>query len=113
MEKKNESPKIQQARIVYPDTSEANTLLYSNAVQINHSPWDFALHFAQLVVPTNPSKGQSVEIKARPVAVINIPVTLVRGLIKALQTNIETYEKNYGKVDIPREAKRNGGNGPA
>ena len=97
-------------KIVYPELGEDKPL-YANAIHINHTPWDFALHFSQVIVPTTPPTGRHVEITAKPVAVISIPVTLVRGLIKALETNLDIYENSYGKVEIPREAKGKGGNG--
>jgi hypothetical protein len=104
--------KSRPARIVYPEITEDDKPLYANAIQINHTPWDFVLHFSQLIPPTSVPKRQEVEIKGISVARINIPVTLVRGLINALETNISTYETNYGKVEIPREAKKRGdGNG--
>lgn len=111
MDKKSEASKGELARIVYPEIREEDKPLYANAIQINHTPWDFALHFAQLIVPTALHKGRPLEIKGKSVAVINIPVTLVRGLIKALEINLEGYEKSYGKVEIPRERKGSNGNG--
>ncbi len=44
-----------------------------------------------------------MEVKGRNVVVVNIPVTLVHGLIDALKSNIEIYEKAFGKVTIPEK----------
>ncbi len=107
----NEKEQEHTAKIVYPQLKEDEPVLYSNAIQVNHTPWDFALHFSQLVVPT--SVTADVEVKARSVAVINIPVTLVRGLITALETNVTLYEKVHGKIDIPRKEEKSDGNGSA
>jgi hypothetical protein len=86
------------ARIVYPEIKEDDSVLYANSFQVNHTPWDFALHFGQVVVPTRPS---GTDIKARGVAVINVPVPLIKGLIKALEINVAAYEKSYGAIAMP------------
>lgn len=103
---------IQKAtlKIAYPELTEEDKPLYSNAVAVNHTPWDFAIHFSQLVLPIRPPQGKGVsEIVGKQVAVINIPIPLVRGLISALETNLEIYEATHGKVEIPKERKGNNG----
>ncbi len=101
------------AKLVYPEATEEDQRLYSNSVFVNHTPWDFALHFYHIVppvaartVPPMAARHQSsgeIEIKANKVAVVGLPVTLMRGLIQALQSNLERYEKQYGKIEIPKE----------
>jgi hypothetical protein len=100
------------AKIGYPELTEADTPLYSNAILVNHTPWDFALHFSQIITPIRPPKTDGpLEIVGKKIAVISVPVTLVRGLITALQTNLDKYEQQYGKVEIPRQQKEKDGNG--
>jgi hypothetical protein len=113
MAKKTELMKPRIARVVYPEPKEQDTPLYANAIQVNHTPWDFALYFSRLVVPNQAPKGKELEIKGRAIATVNIPVTLVRGLITALETSIQNYEKNYGKIEIPKGEKVKNGNGSA
>ncbi len=89
------------AKLVYPEATQEDQRLYANSIFVNHTPWDFALHFYHIVPPV--TLGQTEEIKANKVAVVGVPVTLLRGLIKALQINLERYEKQYGKIEIPKE----------
>jgi hypothetical protein len=97
---------MKRIKIHYPDVTEEDRLLYANAVLVNHTPWDFALHFDYLVMPVAMPPDQDVELHARKVAVINIPATLMRGLIEALQSNLEHYESQYGKIDIPKKREQ-------
>lgn len=92
-----------KVEIVYPDLAEGEASLYANAVVINHSPWDFALYFSRVVMPLRPTiESGKLKIQAQQVATINVPVTLIRGLIRALQTNLDRYEQDYGKIEIPK-----------
>ncbi len=96
-----EHPK--KGRIVYSEALDEGRVLYANVITVNHTPWDFALHFYNLVVPVHTEKAEEpVDLTAKKTAVVSIPVTLVRGLIGALQTNLERYEQSYGKVEIPK-----------
>lgn len=99
-----EERKATRGKIVYPEATEEDRPLYANTVLVNHTPWDFALHFGHVVTPVaaKPSPAGEIEVKAKKVAVVNIPAPLVRGIITALQTNLERYEKAYGKIEIPK-----------
>ena len=103
-----EEKKTARGKIVYPEVTEEERPLYGNAILVNHTPWDFALHFSHVVAPVaaKPAPSGEVEVKAKKVAVISIPATLVRGLIAALQTNLDRYERVYGKIEIPREERQ-------
>ncbi len=92
------------ARVVLSNVPEDEKLLYANVIHINHTPWDFALHFHKMVVPVQaPGSSDSVvDVQAGKVATIVIPVTLVRGLISALQSQLDAYENSYGKIEIPK-----------
>jgi hypothetical protein len=94
------------ARILYPDAAEDERPLYANLINVNFTPWDFALHFGHVVLP-NPSpsldRTEPVDIKAKRVATISIPPTLIRSLITALQTTLDSYEHLYGKIEIPQK----------
>jgi len=97
-----------KGKVTYPELEEEDKPLYSNAILVNNTPWDFALHFSHLVLPVvSPAESSGeVEVKGKKVVVISIPATLVRGLIRALQTNLELYEKAYGKIEIPKEQEK-------
>ncbi len=96
-----------KAKIVYPEIAEEDRPLYANGILVNHTPWDFAIHFSHVVAPViaQPNAAGQIEIKAKKVTVISIPATLVRGLISALQTNLERYEKTYGKIETPKDER--------
>lgn len=99
-----EERKPAKGKIIYPEVTEEDKPLYANAVLVNHTPWDFAMHFGHIVPPVAAKAGPAgeVEVKAKKIAVVSIPAPLVRGLISALQTNLERYEKAYGKIEIPK-----------
>ncbi len=102
--KELETPEEHTAEIVYPEMLEDERPLYSNSFLVNHSPWDFALHFNYVATPIKPPKDSTpITIQARRVAVIAIPPTLIRGLITALQTNLKRYEEHYGEITIPQQ----------
>lgn len=94
-----------RAKIVYPEVSPDEKVLYSNVILVNHTPWDFALHFSRISFPVNKPEvtDDAVEIPATQVATVHVPVTLIRGLIEALQTNLSLYEDHYGEVTIPKK----------
>lgn len=81
-------------------------LLYSNFVQVNHTPWDFTLHFGNFSVPpekpTLPKGATEVQLEVKAVARITVSTGLIKMLLKALQENIARYESTYGTI---REAK--------
>ena len=63
--------------------------LYSNLVIVNHSPTEFVLDFIN-VMPGAP--------KAKVRSRIILSPEHSKRLLLALKNNIETYEKNYGKI---------------
>jgi hypothetical protein len=95
------------ARLILPEITEEDKSIYANHVIVNHTPWDFALHFGSVVTPLQPKLNDSgeLEIQVKKLLTINIPSTLIKGLINALQTSLDRYEKQYGKVKTPGEDK--------
>jgi hypothetical protein len=76
--------------------------VYSNFVEISHSPWDFTLRFCDAPpgsdVPRLKLKdGNKVEIPTT-IEVI-IPVNLMSGLIEALQAQNKTYLETFQKKE--------------
>jgi hypothetical protein len=99
-------------KIVWPELTDDDKPSYANGIMVNHTPWDFTIFFSQVVLPPAPAGG-TMEVKGKRVATITFPVTLVRGLIDALQTNLDLYEEQYGKIEIPKGRRESGGNGQA
>ena len=95
------------ARIILPEFTGEDKSIYANHVIVNHTPWDFALHFGSVLTPLKPKLNDAgeVEIEVKKLLTINIPSTLIKGLINALQTSLDRYEKQYGKVKTPGEDK--------
>ncbi len=108
-------PEETAASIVWPESTKDDKPLYANAIMVNHTPWDFAIHFTHVIIPARAPVGSSgtVEIEGKSVASISFPVTLVRGFIEALQTNLDRYEEKFGKIEIPKGVKKENGNGSA
>lgn len=94
-----------QIRLANPtDFSEAATY-YSNFVQVNISPHEFEIYFSRYSMPIlmqPPAEPTTIDVTPRPVANIAIPLSLVRALIKALETSVHNWETNFG-VPLPGE----------
>lgn len=77
-----------------PDGTPAH---YANFIEISHTKWDFSLIGARL--PAKHSAAQFAEMQATGIlslpadVTINFPPTLMAGLIRALTTQKEAYEK--------------------
>lgn len=71
--------------------------IYANFMNVNHTQWDFTLHFGHVVLPTL-IKEEEQYLEAKAVARITIPVNLIKGVVRALNENIARYEKNHGTI---------------
>jgi hypothetical protein len=72
--------------------------IYSNFMQISHSPWDFTVRFCDAPPGGNiPRTNKDLKFEIPNLVEIIIPVNVMPGLIGALQTHLEKYEKAYGK----------------
>ena len=88
-------------KIVYPDLDEMPEAIYANNVRVSHNPHDFVLYFGTIDIPPL-IKGENYdkdEVKAKVVARIRLTPTLTEGLLRALQTNLETFNKKGQKGD--------------
>ncbi|MBD3336548.1 MAG: DUF3467 domain-containing protein [Candidatus Eisenbacteria bacterium] len=63
--------------------------VYSNLVLLSHSPSEFILDFARVLPGTRKAKVYS--------RIIMTPQN-ANSLLKALQTNIERFEEQFGKI---------------
>jgi hypothetical protein len=98
------------AALVYPPVTEEDKPVYANYVAVSHTPWDFAVHFGTVVMPAAPvasgQKSGTVEIPVRKVQTVNLPIPLIKGFIKALQTQVEKYEQSYGEIKNPTKVTK-------
>ena len=68
---------------------------YSNLIQISHSPEEFVMDFMYLA----PNSGQLVS------RIVTSPGHMKR-LLKAIQNNIEIYEKNIESIEEANEPNK-------
>jgi hypothetical protein len=91
------------------EVTESTPQFYANFIEITNSPWDFSLIFGTL--PSKLNRNQVEEIQATgtiPVQAqltVNFPPTLLAGLIRALTTQKELYEKAMGTELIELQMK--------
>ena len=82
-------------KIEYPDLEEMPEAVYANNVRVSHSENDFVLYFGTIDAPPV-IKGEKYEknsVKAKVVARIRLTPLIMEGLIKALQGNLEIFNK--------------------
>jgi hypothetical protein len=88
-EKKKPAGKRKQIQLQLPAKLELN---YANFALITHSRSEVVFDFAQ-VMPQMPR----AQVKTR---VVMTPMN-AKLLLKALQGNLEKYEKNFGELEVP------------
>ncbi len=66
---------------------------YANFLVVSHSPHEFTLDFCQVLPGGEPGKP-----RAEVVSRVKIAPTMVGKVIRALNTNMTTYEDKYGMV---------------
>ena len=66
---------------------------YANFLVVSHSPHEFTLDFCQ-VMPG----GEAGRVQAEVVSRVKIAPTMVGRVIRALNTNMTSYEDRYGMV---------------
>lgn len=88
-------PKTPQPRRLNLEIPADLSAVYANFAIITHSPWEVFLDFAQ-ILPNVP--------KARVRTRIVLTPTNAKMLLKALQDNIDRYEKQNGEIKLPPRA---------
>lgn len=68
--------------------------VYSNAVHIVHSPFDFVLNFLQVSPP-----------KGKPVAKVILSPQHAKSFVENLKEDISKYEAQYGVINVSKEMK--------
>ena len=92
-----EEEKGRQVKLRLEPPEKGREPFYANFLQVNHTPWDFTFHFGNFFLPPEvPEEPGVLELEVKAVARITIPPRLIKGIIKAIQVNIETYESSFG-----------------
>jgi hypothetical protein len=84
-----------QVKVVPPIDMGDAPVFYANLIQVATSPHDFTLHFNWFASPLLREPlppGEQIEITARPVASITIPVTIMNSFIRVLQDQFANYQ---------------------
>jgi Protein of unknown function (DUF3467) len=87
---------------VVVDEDDATIPVYVNWAEVAHSRHDFLLQFLQLPAKFGPDTrariAETGELRVQPIVRVIMPPTLIRGLIKALEAQMEKYQDRYGPV---------------
>jgi len=89
-------------KIEYPDLEEMPEAVYANNVRVSHNENDFVLYFSTIDVPPI-IKGEKYDrdsVKAKVVARIRLTPLIMEGLIKALQGNLDIFNKRIKERGI-------------
>lgn len=87
-----------QVRLVVPAQLPEDPPLYSNYAHASMSPHEITLHFGWYAIPpVMAGPPPSMEIPVRPLTSIAVPLSLVPGLIDALQKTVENWKGNFGQ----------------
>lgn len=82
------------------EVSEGTPAVYSNFIEVTSTPWDFALVIGRVPPKGGPDKlAQMRETGLLTVPAemtINLPATIIPGLIRALSIQRELFEKRTG-----------------
>lgn len=75
--------------------------VYVNFAQVSHSPWEFTVRFC--LAPAGPDikkhlKEDGITAEVPIIIDVMIPPSVIPGLIKALQTNFDRFEKKLEKA---------------
>lgn len=102
-EEDEEQPADQvNVRFYVPPEQEAGT--FAETVAVWHTPYDFVIDFAaiQLAQPSDPENPHSpLEVPARVVSRVRIPVGLVFDVIQTINARMDSYEAEWGKIVAP------------
>ena len=96
--KSKKTKKVTIAQKLSPDAF----IQYSNFISVNVTDYDFRLNFMEF----NPAKekvGDTVQLDIDTQVII--PLNLAKGLIRALEQQIELYEKKGTKIPDAKEVK--------
>lgn len=93
-------PSPQEAALRLVTTPDADIPpVYSNFVQVTFTPLDFTLHFGSYVIPalSEPPSGSEIQVPVRAIAKVSVPLSLVRGIVRVLERQINAWEESFGQ----------------
>lgn len=101
-----EEAKRRQVRLRPEATEKGPAPIYANFVQVNHTPWDFTLHFGSFFIPPEvPQEAAEFGLEVKSVARITVPTKLIKAIVRAIELNIKRHEASFGAIpdDIKSE----------
>ena len=92
-----------QMRLVPPDYT-GSPVQYSNFVQGTASPYDLTLHFGWFSSPLLAEPPtEPVDVPVRPLLSVTVPLNIVRGMIRVLESQLAAAEANLGQTPTGSE----------
>lgn len=85
------------------EVTEGTPMYYANYIEVGRTKWDFCLIGAR--IPAKPNQSKLAEVQATGVfpvqadLAISIPPSIITGLIRALNAQKESYEKEH-KIEL-------------
>lgn len=105
MAKKKVASKVRALSVtVGAQATPSTPMYYANHAEVSHSRHEFVLSLVRVPTKFPPAqvaglvKGETLLLE--PEAQVTIPPTLLRPLIKALESQIQRYEEKFGKVAV-------------
>jgi len=97
------APKAEFASVkISLEASDSTATFYVNNAEVGHTPHDFTLACGKLRAKLSPSEytaaKESGRLTVEATVQITFPPTLLPGLIRALTTQRELYEKRFGAI---------------
>lgn len=102
IDKKKDDLKPAQGQSIQTIQNPDNSPFTSNTVTIGHKPDKFILDFKSIYPQYTPDNQQFLVVSHRMVL---LDPHVAKDFLAALKTNIETYEKNFGDVKVPKVKK--------
>ncbi len=91
------------------EPSPDGPIIYCNAVEIGHNQHEFSLFFARLPAKASREQMDAAEktavLELSPEAHILLPPTVIKPLIDALQSQLDTYNKERQTIDAKEASK--------
>lgn len=95
-------------RVVPPSDYSGVPSLYANFVQITMSPHDFRLMFSHYAFPPMPEpRPAEIDAPVQPLVTVTIPLNLMKGLIRALETQVDKWEEGF-REPVPDQPQPEG-----
>jgi hypothetical protein len=92
-----------ELHFLVPDDLGGGT--YANVLNVWHTAYEFTLDFGVMEPAAAPPEGGAVQVPVRLVSRVRIPVTLLFEVLKALNTNMTSYESTFGPIRQPEASE--------